>query len=117
MLRGHQEVARLVKRVVGDMPVGASVVSVAEVYQHIFPKEISSAELLFASYILYPVELAIARSAGLYWQEYQKKFQTMSLADCLIAATVRQFHMTLLTFNTRHFPMTDITVRNPRRLV
>lgn len=116
ILRGNQDIARSIDIFVGDSQVAASVVSIAEVYQHIFPKEIPWAEELFASYTLYSVDPVIARHGGLYWQEFSKKLRALSITDCLIAATARQHNVTLLTLNVRHFPMSDLIVIKPPRI-
>ena len=113
ILRGDQRIAHHVDTLVRNELVGASVMSIAEVYQHIFPQEIPWAEECFSSYVLYPIDQAIARHGGLYWQEFSKKFRSLSIADCLIAATARQHELTLLTLNTRHFVMPDIQVMSP----
>lgn len=113
ILRGNTVIAKQIDLFVKGEAVAASVISLAEVYQHIFLKEIPWTEELFSSYQLLPIDVAIARHGGLYWQEFFKKVH-VSITDCLIAATARQYALILLTLNTRHFPMLDIHVHNPR---
>ena len=57
----------------------------------------------------------IAKQAGLYWQEYVKQLNNLSLMDCLIAATANVNDLTLASLNTKHFPMKDIKVLSPLR--
>ena len=113
ILRGRQDIIELIFRIIGKRESAISTITIAEVYQHIFPKEIPIAEKTFSLYEIYPVSAGIARSGGLYWQEYHKKLHKLSIADCLIAATANEYNLSLLTLNTRHFPMKDIKVMNP----
>jgi predicted nucleic acid-binding protein len=52
------------------------------------------------------VDAEIARMGGEYRRRYMKSHGT-GLADALIAATVNHHHLTLATFNARHFPMLE----------
>ena len=53
-----------------------------------------------------------AEEGGKYRQQFLKSHQ-LQLADALIATTAKIPHAKLITLNTRHFPMTDITVEAP----
>lgn len=48
--------------------------------------------------------------AGLYHQQYSKQFKNLSLTDCLIAGTANVNDLTLVSLNTKHFPMKDYEV-------
>jgi predicted nucleic acid-binding protein len=50
----------------------------------------------------------VAKQGRFYWQQFHKKLQNLSLADCLIAATANVHEVTLVTLNRKHFPMKDI---------
>jgi predicted nucleic acid-binding protein len=52
------------------------------------------------------VDAEIARMGGDYRRTYMKSHNT-GLADALIAATAVHHHLTLATFNARHFPMLE----------
>lgn len=116
ILRGNQNVAEFVASSVKQELIGVSAMTVAEVYQHIFPKEITNCEQLFTTYEIYPIDERIARNGGLYWQEYHKKYLGISIADCLIAATVKEYSLILMTLNTKHFPMNDIRIFRSKKL-
>ena len=103
-------VARLTHKGAGAL----STISVAEIYKNIFPSEVGSAEELFDEHEVISVSREIARDAGYYWQQFHKRLATLSLADCIVAATAKIHRGILLTLNTRHFPMTDIEIKNPR---
>lgn len=113
LLRGNQNVLIRTRQIIENHVVYLSTITVAEVYQHIFPKEIVNAEELFSNYTILPVTIEVAKRGGLYWQNYQKNLKALSLPDCLIAATAFESKLTILTLNTRHFPMTDIKVLHP----
>jgi len=55
----------------------------------------------------------IAKQGGFYWQQFHKKLQNLSLADCLIAGTANANSLILVSLNTKHFPMKDIRILNP----
>jgi predicted nucleic acid-binding protein len=63
---------------------------------------------------VYEVTTSVGKQAGLYWQQYNKQFKTLSLADCLIAATANVNNLTLVSLNIKHFPMNDIKVLSPQ---
>lgn len=90
-----------------------STITIAEVYQNIRSSEVETTDRLIYENLILPVDDNIAKRGGLYWQDYHAKFLKLSLPDCLIAATARINDLTLVTLNTRHFPMGDITVVNP----
>jgi predicted nucleic acid-binding protein len=52
------------------------------------------------------VDAEIARMGGDYRRTYMKSHNT-GLADALIAATASYHNLTVVTFNTRHFPMLE----------
>ena len=113
VLRGHQSIVSWVSQTKETSPVSISVISIAEIYKHIFPIELTATENLLNHHIILDVDQHIAKAAGLYWQHYSKKLKTLSLADCLIAATANIHNLILVSLNTKHFPMTDIQVINP----
>lgn len=113
VLRGKPEVVNLISRVKEKEDVVISTMTVAEVYMNAFPGEFALTDRLLNQHVLIPVDADIAKQGGLYWQQFAKKFRRLSIADCLIAATARISRIPLLTYNTRHFPMTDIVVKKP----
>jgi predicted nucleic acid-binding protein len=113
MLRGKLEVIKIVDKMSQSDKTALSVITIAEVYQNIFLGEINDTENYIDTNEVIEVNRRIAKEAGLYWNQYHKKLQTLSITDCLIAATAKYYNCSLLTLNTRHFPMTDIKVQNP----
>lgn len=91
-----------------ESELAISVISIAEIYRNIFPSEIIETEEFIKEHVIFDVDTNTAKMAGLYWKEYHKSLQNLSLADCLIAATTNINEATLVTLNNKHFPMKDI---------
>ncbi len=113
MLRGKVQVIEKVDKMSRSDKTALSVITIAEVYQNAFSHEIDSTDKYIDTNEVYEVNKRIAKDAGMYWNQYHKKLLTLSITDCLIAATAKYHKCSLLTLNTRHFPMTDIKVQNP----
>ncbi len=90
-----------------------STITVAEVYKNVFPAEMIKTDNILNEFELINVTDNIAKLAGLYWQQFIKKFKNLNILDCIIAATAREKSLTLVTLNSRHFPMNDISVSDP----
>lgn len=112
-LRGKKDIIEKLLSIKETWDMGISVISIAEIYKHIFPSELTQTENFLNQHIHIDVNPSMARMAGLYWQEYNKNIKNISLTDCIIAATAKHSESILLTYNTKHFPMQDITVINP----
>ena len=113
VLRGKKEIIQKVIQLKDDSSLSISVISIAEIYKNIFPSELTPTEDYLLQHIQFNVNQKIAKIAGLYWQEYSKHLKNLSLTDCLIAATANVHEAKLVTLNTKHFPMKDISVVNP----
>lgn len=116
ILRGNDEIIRAISLLKDTSPLAISVISIAEIYKNIFPSELLVTEDFLHSHIILDVDQRMAKTAGLYWQEYAKKLQKLSLTDCLIAATATTNGATLCSLNTKHFPMRDLEVIDPRKI-
>lgn len=108
ILRGRSEIVEKVSHLSTQAPLAISVITIAEIYKNIFPAEIAKTEELIYQHLIFDVNQKIAKLGGLYWQQYAKTHQTISLTDCLIAATVNLNNCTLMSLNLKHFPMHDI---------
>ncbi len=116
LLRGEKPYIKWFERVKQDTTLFVSAVTVAEVYKNVFPSELSNTEQLFNDFETLNVTFAIGKLGGLYWNEYNKRLKTLHIIDCIIAATASEQDLTLLTLNTRHFPMDDIKVLDPLKI-
>src|SRR5258708_10404465 len=113
VLRGNTEIVEKVSQYKDKATLCISVITIAEIYKNIFPSELTTTEDYINQHIQLTVNAKIARVAGLYWQQYAKQLKGLSLTDCLIAATANINNATLVSLNSKHFPMQDIAVINP----
>jgi predicted nucleic acid-binding protein len=88
--------------------LACSVVSVAEIYAGIRPKEEAITNQILRSLVQYEVSASIAGRAGYLKNAAAKQGITILLPDALIAATVIENGLTLVTDNVKHFPMQEI---------
>lgn len=116
ILRANPILVAFLKKAAERSDVGISTVTIAEVYQHVLPSELSVTEDFFDRHSVLTVTREIAREAGRYWQQYSPKLAKLSLIDCIIAATAKLHRCTLYTLNIRHFPMVDLEIGKPPRV-
>lgn len=113
ILRGQRPMVAAVDRLAAKQTIGISTITVAEIYKNVFPIEMPTVEDFISHQELFSVSLDIAKTAGLYWNQYHRRLKNLSLTDCLIAATAKIHQATLASMNTKHFPMDDIKLLNP----
>lgn len=111
ILRSNPTVVQAVSRVVSEKGVCISSATVAEVYKNWRQNELLKYRQFFKLHPQIPIDSFIAETAGRYWKQYRGINQ--NTVDYFIAATCKINKLTLLTMNTKHFPMKDIKVINP----
>lgn len=116
ILRGNKSIVAAIDRLVSKESIGISTITVAEIYKNVFPIEMPDVEDFIVHQELFPVSLDIAKTAGLYWNQYHRRLKNLSLTDCLIAATAKIHQAALASMNIKHFPMDDIKLLNPANL-
>ena len=84
-------------------------VVLAEVYSGLHPDEVQGAEHLLATLRFPPTSDRAARQAGSRRYTYARQGKQLSVTDCLIAATAREHHATIVTRTTDDYPMPDVT--------
>ena len=85
-------------------------INVAEVYAGLRAKEEPRTTALLASLELFPISFPVAELAGRLKRDHSRKGKTLSLADTIIAAVALHNHLTLITDNTRDFPMEGLAL-------
>jgi len=113
ILRGNNKIINFIEKKLKKSKPAISLLSAAEIFKNIYPKEVKPTEKFLKAHILLSINYQIAKTAGLYWKEYIKKRKKLGILDCLIAATAKCNNLKVITCNVKHFPMKDIKVINP----
>jgi len=85
-------------------------INITEVYAGMRPNEEAATDGLLASLQHFPIMPAAARLAGAFKRDYARKGTTLNLGDVIIAAVAVHNQLTLLTDNTKDFPMAGLTL-------
>jgi len=85
-------------------------INVTEVYAGLRPKEEAATEELLASLKYYSITLPAARLAGILKRDFARRGATLSLGDVILAAVAIDNQLTLLTDNSKDFPMEDLSL-------
>jgi predicted nucleic acid-binding protein len=85
-------------------------VVIAEVYSGLPPTVPSDADSLLRRLIFLRTSRTAAQRAG-YWRvQYARTGLQLATTDVLIAATAAEHRATVVTGNTRHFPMPEVSL-------
>jgi tRNA(fMet)-specific endonuclease VapC len=91
-------------------------VVLTEVYAGLRPEEEAYAERFLSTLEFLPTSADAGRRAGRWRYSYARQGRQLSTTDCLIAATALEHEATLVTGNTKDFPMPEIEmIALPRR--
>ena len=115
VLKGAVPAAQLVDELYrqGDTLCTCAMV-VTEVFSGLKPFDVHKGDDLLRPMRFLRSTPQIGRQAGLWRYEFARQGLQLSAPDCLIAATAHHHRATLVTGNTRHFPMTELaTLRIP----
>lgn len=94
-----------------------SVVAVAEFLVKAQDEEQKIMERMIAENSLIPIDAIIMKQAVRYRKQTLRKSRRILMLDCFIAATARIHKATLLTFDRRDYPFSDIKVRQPEEII
>ncbi len=102
-LRGKAEAVSYLEGLTESLLV--SVITVAELYAGVREgAERIKLDGFIRAFEIVPVDREVAIRGGLYRRDYMKS-HNVGLADALIAATAEFRQATLVTLNSKHFPM------------
>lgn len=87
-----------------------SVVTRAEILAGMCPHEEERTMILLESLASILVNEVIADQAGRLIYQYARQGVQLSLPDAQIAATALHYNLTLVTTNTKHFPLPQLTL-------
>ena len=85
-------------------------INITEVYAGMRPSEEVRTTGLLQSLKFYPVTWDIARLAGELKYEHARKGISLATTDVTIAAVAIHHQLSLITDNTRHYPMKNISL-------
>ena len=112
VLRGRAAGGRLLDlRRAGDVPCVCAV-NVEEVFRGLRSGEEADADRLLRALRMVPLGLDEGRKAGEWRRSFAARGQTLSQADCLVAAAAYSAAARLATGNPKDFPMTDVLVEH-----
>jgi len=112
-LRDQQETVALLARLSKTGLLTCSVVSIVEIQAGIRRGEEKKTNALLDSLKTYDVTPAIANLAGKFIRDYRAKGITLDFVDSIVAATAVTHGLTLLTYNTKHYPMPEVKPYSP----
>jgi predicted nucleic acid-binding protein len=113
-LRGYHQAVELLKALAAQgFDFFISPVTIIEIEAGTRDTEKEKTYELLDIFEVYTVDRSIAHLAGASLRKYRKKGITLGLADVIIAATALTHHLTLVTYNTIHYPMSELQILAP----
>jgi predicted nucleic acid-binding protein len=85
-------------------------VVIAEVYAGLRPNHREATEQLLSACTFLPATAAIARKAGRWRYDFARTGTPLATTDTLVAATAHAHAATIVTGNTKDYPMPELTV-------
>ena len=114
-LRGEEKARDFLKQIKSeDSDTLYSVITKAEIYSGVRPKEEEKVAMLLSSMEEAQIDGEIAVAAGRYRNKFYGS-HSLLLPDALIAASAKKVGAVLFTLNEKHYPMKDIEIHIPYR--
>ncbi|HVA66251.1 MAG TPA: type II toxin-antitoxin system VapC family toxin [Elusimicrobiota bacterium] len=111
VLNGRNEREKLLERLLKDgHTLACCAINVAEIYAGLRAKEEEDTGAFLESLDYMEITFDIARQAGLFKRDFAKKGLTLSVADCLLAATAVSNRCVFITDNIKDFPMKGLAL-------
>lgn len=107
-LRNKSEIVALVESLSQAGRLGISALTRLEVGIGVKERERGSTREFLAALKTYEVNGEIADMAGEFIRRYQAQGITLDIVDAVIAATAVANDLSLVTLNTRHYPMPEV---------
>jgi|LGVF01.2.fsa_nt_gb predicted nucleic acid-binding protein len=112
-LRGEEKARDFLRQIKsGGSDILYSVITKAELYPGVRPKEVKKVARLLSSMEEVRIDGEIAVDAGRYRNKFYSSHGLL-LPDALIAASAKKAGAVLITLNKRHYPMKDIKIQVP----
>jgi predicted nucleic acid-binding protein len=116
-LRGRLEVVELLFKLSEEESIACSAINVLEVEVGAKPSEMKAVRQHLESYEVFPVLPSTARMAAEILRSASRKPHRGEWADAVIAATTLLNDLTLVTFNTRHYPYPGLLLYPTKGLI
>lgn len=107
-LRGRKEVTEMLRDLQRFGLPACSALSVLEVQLGVKKGEEEKTDRFLRSLRILDVNMEIAKKAAQLIREYKAKGMTVDLPDAVIASTCILHDLILVTYNTKHYPITEI---------
>lgn len=116
-LNGKKERGKLLRDLLeqGNL-LACCAINISEIYAGMREQEAHKTERLLQGLEFFKITWEVARDAGLLKRDYSRKGQQLSLADSTIAAVCLTYNLTLITDNTKDFPMPDLAIYSLSRI-
>ena len=107
-LRGYTETVRLLDDLRASGELHISAVTYLEIIAGMQPREEDITYDILSGCTSHPLDDAIAEQAGRLIARYRTQGMALGVPDAAIAATAILYGLTLVTYNTRDFPMREL---------
>jgi predicted nucleic acid-binding protein len=107
-LRGREEVTEMLRDLQRFGVPGCSALSVLEVQLGVKRGEEERTSHFFKSLKVFDVNMEIAGKAAQLIREFKGKGVTLNIPDAIIASTCILYHLVLVTYNRKHYPIAEL---------
>ncbi len=109
-LRGRKETISLLEKLGRTGISACSPISIVEVLLGMKKGEDKETSQFLDSLEIYPIDREIATLAGEFMRRYKNKGVTTEIPDAVIGATCILHNLTLVTYNTKHYPFKGLKI-------
>jgi hypothetical protein len=107
-LRGRKEITEMLRDLQRSGLPACSALSVLEVQLGVKKGEEEQTDRFLKSLRIFDVNMEIASKAAQLIRRYKARGVTLDLPDSVIAATCILHELILVTYNTKHYPISEI---------
>jgi predicted nucleic acid-binding protein len=106
----HNRRTLLAQLVEQNHTLATSALNLGEVYAGMRPEEAADTDAFLGSLECFPITATIARHAGSLKRSHEQRGRTLTLADMIVAATALTHGCSLMTDNSKDFPLPELTL-------
>jgi predicted nucleic acid-binding protein len=107
-LRRHPPATDLVSQLALEGRLGIATITRVEIIQGMREREREGTMRLLDSLLSYPLNATVADLTGELIRRHRASGMTLDKPDAIIGATAILHDMVLVTYNSRHFPMSEL---------